>query len=336
MLDAAVGVVLRGVRRGQQRLATPARHTLPPCPPLPPPDRPPFTSCDTPLSKNEIVGGHYAAGGIDWDGGALGEALGSDEDEGGAFPPPSPSALPPHLLPALPAALPLGLPPGVRPALHHLLPPGGGTATTSPTASRPTIVAPSPSTPKTAVAVGAPSTPAAPRPPYQRRGRRGAAAAAAAEAAAEAEAAATSTQQQQQQRLASALALPPPPPLPPALPQPLPPAEKVVCRQTLQELVQLPPRGAVLAAADDFAGSGAAAAAAMALAGWADARGPQQQRQQQPGAGAGEEEEVLTALELARHARIAANRAYLAGVRLRPSFAWSNQCTISPASMVRE
>ncbi len=36
--------------------------------------RPPFTSCQTPLSKNELVGGHYAAGGADWAGGDNGEA----------------------------------------------------------------------------------------------------------------------------------------------------------------------------------------------------------------------------------------------------------------------
>ncbi|EFN52905.1 hypothetical protein CHLNCDRAFT_138470 [Chlorella variabilis] len=39
--------------------------------------RPPFSSCQTPLSKNETVGGHYAARGADWAGSG-------DEEEGGA------------------------------------------------------------------------------------------------------------------------------------------------------------------------------------------------------------------------------------------------------------
>ncbi|PSC73461.1 DNA N-6-adenine-methyltransferase (Dam) [Micractinium conductrix] len=77
--------------------------------------------------------------------------------------------------------------------------------------------------------------------------------------------------------------LPPPAPLP-ALPNPLPPASEVVCPATLQELVRLPPRNMSLDTEEEGEGAG----------------------------------QVLTALELARQARIAANRAYLAGLGLGP------------------
>ncbi|GAB4820518.1 hypothetical protein N2152v2_007564 [Parachlorella kessleri] len=73
------------------------------------------------------------------------------------------------------------------------------------------------------------------------------------------------------------------PPQGPALPVPLPRAVDVVCERTLRELVALPPRNITL------------------------------DRE-----GAGDSGQVLTALELARQARIAANRAYLAGLGLGP------------------
>ncbi|KAL4440210.1 hypothetical protein ABPG75_003211 [Micractinium tetrahymenae] len=76
--------------------------------------------------------------------------------------------------------------------------------------------------------------------------------------------------------------LPPPPP-PPVIPNPLPPASEVVCADTLRRLVCLPPRNLSL------------------------------HPEEQQGEG-----QMLTALELARQARIAANRAYLVGLGLGP------------------
>ncbi|PRW39133.1 cytochrome P450 chloroplastic isoform C [Chlorella sorokiniana] len=82
--------------------------------------------------------------------------------------------------------------------------------------------------------------------------------------------------------------LPPPAPPPPPLPDTLPPASEVVSPERLKELIHLPPRNMSLE-------SEAAVAA------------------REEGSG-----QVLTALELARQARIAANRAYLAGLGLGP------------------
>lgn len=76
--------------------------------------------------------------------------------------------------------------------------------------------------------------------------------------------------------------LPPPAPLP-VIPNPLPPASEVVCADTLQRLVRLPPRNISLDSEEQEGGA-----------------------------------QVLTALELARQARIAANRAYLTGLGLGP------------------
>ncbi|KAL4853371.1 Cytochrome P450 97B2 [Chlorella vulgaris] len=82
--------------------------------------------------------------------------------------------------------------------------------------------------------------------------------------------------QQQQQAEAA-------PPSAVVVPHPLPPASQVVCSTTLQELIWLPPRNLTLEGEQDGTGDGG---------------------------------QVLTALELARQARIAANRAYLAGLGL--------------------